>query len=264
MLKVGADVEGFVFDKKTGKIDSAIPYIKGTKHCPQETKHGAIQYDNVLAEFNVIPADSAAQFTVNTRDIIGDLKEELETHGKTFRPVSSYNMPEALLDNPEAQQFGCEPDMNIWALEVEHKVNALEIGTLRTAGGHVHLGWDHLEEVTPRKQMEVIKALDFTLGLPSVLYDDDTVRRRFYGQAGHFRAKPYGVEYRVLSNFWIKKVGYMKWVYKAAFAAFARGSDILARASEADVKLMTRAINTSNKEVAKDLCDKLHIDYLKE
>ena len=46
--------------------------------------------------------------------------------------------------------------------------------------------------------------MDYTLGLDSLLLDSDTRRRSMYGRAGSFRFKEYGIEYRTLSNFWIK------------------------------------------------------------
>jgi hypothetical protein len=47
------------------------------------------------------------------------------------------------------------------------------------------------------------KSLDVWLGLPSLVWDQDDRRRTLYGAAGAFRPKPYGMEYRVLSNKWI-------------------------------------------------------------
>src|SRR3546814_7881426 len=41
-----------------------------------------------------------------------------------------------------------------------------------------------------------------------------------YGAAGAFRTKPYGVEYRVLSNAWLKDSNLMSWVYKNTILGF--------------------------------------------
>lgn len=51
----------------------------------------------------------------------------------------------------------------------------------------------------------LIPLLDLYIGIPSVLLDDSkqqVERRKVYGRAGEFRLTPYGIEYRVLSNFW--------------------------------------------------------------
>ena len=48
-----------------------------------------------------------------------------------------------------------------------------------------------------------MKQLDWYLGAWSLKMDPDPTRRLLYGKAGACRYKPYGVEYRVLSNFWL-------------------------------------------------------------
>jgi len=39
--------------------------------------------------------------------------------------------------------------------------------------------------------------------LPFLKFDKQKNRRAFYGQPGLFRKKPYGIEYRTLSSFWL-------------------------------------------------------------
>ena len=56
--------------------------------------------------------------------------------------------------------------------------------------------------------------MDFFLGLPSLAYDNDKLRREMYGKAGCYRPKPYGVEYRTLSNAWLKSEKLMRWVFR--------------------------------------------------
>ena len=55
-----------------------------------------------------------------------------------------------------------------------------------------------------------------------MLLDDGAKRRELYGKAGAYRVKPYGVEYRVLSNFWLKSPALMQWVYDNTILAFKR------------------------------------------
>ncbi len=68
---------------------------------------------------------------------------------------------------------------------------------------------------------QLVKQLDYFLGIPSLLLDKDEERRHLYGKAGAFRPKPYGVEYRVLSNFWLKSPELMRWVYNTTHLAIS-------------------------------------------
>jgi hypothetical protein len=48
------------------------------------------------------------------------------------------------------------------------------------------------------------------------------LRRELYGKAGAFRPKPYGVEYRVLSNRWLNSEALIRWVYNQSQLGMAR------------------------------------------
>lgn len=63
--------------------------------------------------------------------------------------------------------------------------------------------------------------MDLYLGVPSVLIDPDTRRRSLYGKAGCFRLTDYGVEYRVLSGYFIKDEITTTWVLHQTAAAIA-------------------------------------------
>ena len=88
---------------------------------------------------------------------------------------------------------------------------------MRTAAGHIHIGWG--EDFDPQDDehfsrcCRLVQQLDAGIGLASVLLDNDTERRQLYGAAGAFRPKPYGVEYRVLSNFWVLNPSYREFVW---------------------------------------------------
>jgi hypothetical protein len=82
------------------------------------------------------------------------------------------------------------------------------------------------------------------LGLWSVIRDPDTKRRELYGKAGAFRFKPYGVEYRVLSNFWLHTPDRMEYVWH-----LVRGA--LGCRTEPD-PLLQDIINSSNVSAAKE------------
>src|SRR3546814_13097781 len=68
--------------------------------------------------------------------------------------------------------------------------------------------------------IKLTKQLDAFLALPSLFSDDQVKRRSMYGAAGAFRTNPYGVEYRVLSNAWLKDSKLMSWVYTTTILGF--------------------------------------------
>lgn len=91
------------------------------------------------------------------------------------------------------------------------------------------------------------------LGVPSVLKDTDTKRRSLYGKAGCFRLTPYGLEYRVLSSYFLTNKLTLNWVWNGivkAIKAYNEGY------SFADPDLVQRAINNSDKELAEVLIKK--------
>ena len=55
--------------------------------------------------------------------------------------------------------------------------------------GHISIGWDN---PTQEQQLDMVKAMDATVGLESVLLDNDTERKKLYGKAGCFRFREYG------------------------------------------------------------------------
>lgn len=88
------------------------------------------------------------------------------------------------------------------------------------------------------------------LGVPSVLKDDDTKRRSLYGKAGCFRLTPYGLEYRVLSSYFLSSKATLTWVWSGitkAIIAFNKQKKL------APANLVQKAINESDKELAEEL-----------
>lgn len=122
--------------------------------------------------------------------------------------------------------------------------------------GHISIGWDN---PTQEQQIDMIKAMDATVGLESVLLDTDTERKKLYGKAGCFRFREYGIEYRSLSNFWIKTDDSLKWAWDTTMKAI----DLVNSGKIEEVKelgiYIVEAINTNNKELAQELLNKIEI-----
>jgi hypothetical protein len=91
---------------------------------------------------------------------------------------------------------------------------------IRSAAGHIHLG-DASGSTTSSQWAalhspdRLVPILDIIVGNTCVLLDRDpgnVERRRVYGRAGEYRTPPYGIEYRVLSNFWLRSYSLMSFV----------------------------------------------------
>lgn len=216
-ILVGADPEVFV--RKVGKkaFQSAHGMIVGDKKNPQKVHLGAVQVDGMALEFNIDPAKNEKEFITNITEVMKIMGEMVPGYEMVAQPVAKFTEAHMKKQPKEALELGCEPDFNAWR---DGEVNPRPNGDVnfRTGAGHVHIGWT--KDVDPNDPghreacIMATKQLDYYLGLGSLLYDKDTKRRTLYGAAGAFRPKPYGVEYRVLSNAWLQSEELMAWVYR--------------------------------------------------
>jgi hypothetical protein len=216
-ILVGADPEVFV--RKAGKksFQSAHGLIQGDKKNPQKVHLGAVQVDGMALEFNIDPAKNEKEFITNITEVMRIMGEMVPGYEMVPQPVAAFSQAVMKKQPKEALELGCEPDFNAWK---DGEVNPRPNGDVnfRTGAGHVHIGWtDNVDVNDPGHREACImaaKQLDYYLGLGSLVYDTDTKRRTLYGAAGAFRPKPYGVEYRVLSNAWLQSEELMGWVYR--------------------------------------------------
>lgn len=125
--------------------------------------------------------------------------------------------------------------------------------------GHVHVGY---EKPTQKLNERIIKFMDLYLGVPSVIVDSASKDRRLlYGKAGCFRSKPYGVEYRSLSNFWAFENTYIHWLTSTVEEITQRlVLDYGFKFTEEMEKNIVNCINNSDVELAKKICDEFRIE----
>lgn len=229
IIYIGADPEVFVKDSRRRAFVSAHPYVSGTKSDPLPWKGGAIQVDGVALEFNIPAARNARAFSQSIRDNVHYLQGILNGWDDklklTITPTAYFdktyfdNLPE------EVKMLGCEPDYNAYTLDVNPKPHT--DAPKRTGSGHVHIGWlegedsptDVLDPDHMAKCADLVQQLDIALFVPSLLFDKDSDRRSLYGAPGAFRPKKYGVEYRVLSNRWLRNDSLTTWVFNATLKA---------------------------------------------
>ena len=205
-FKLGADPELFVKDDKGNFV--CADFIPGTKAEPHKVKYGAVQRDGFAAEYNIDPVDNFEDWNRNHKAVQGQLEAMLpKGYSLVATPAVRFS-PEVFDAAPdEAKELGCQPDWNAWEQRINPPPKLPSDPYLRCAGGHIHFGWTEDEQPTDLQHMlngfDLTKQLDWFLGAWSVKHDPDATRRLLYGNAGACRIKNYGVEYRVLSNFWV-------------------------------------------------------------
>jgi len=250
-ILVGADPEVFV--RQNGVFLSAHGLIKGDKKNPFPVHKGAVQVDGMALEFNIDPASSSDEFIINIEEVYATLRAMVPDYEVVAVPVADFDEMYMKEQPEEALELGCDPDFNGW----EGGANPRPDGgrSFRTASGHVHIGWTRGEDVTDREHFtkccHVAKQMDFYLGLPSLVYDKDSRRRELYGKAGCFRPKPYGSEYRTLSNMWLNSKELIGWVFNNVQTGMHRliKGDVLAE-KYGDIQ---EIINTSDWKAAKQI-----------
>jgi hypothetical protein len=214
-ILVGCDPEVFV--KRNGVFESAYGLIKGDKKNPQKVNRGAVQVDGMALEFNIDPAYSEDEFCINVQEVLNTMKSMVPGYEVVATPVADFPLEYLKSQPKEALELGCDPDYNAWTGAVNPRPDGER--PMRTASGHVHIGWTNKEDVNSGDHVErcrmAAQQMDFYLGLPSLFYDADVRRREMYGKAGCLRVKPYGVEYRTLSNAWLNSKELIAWVYRA-------------------------------------------------
>ena len=251
---LGADPEVFLLDQKTNKYVSSIGLIGGSKENPRDLGNGIfVQEDNVLAEFNIPPAKTLEEFKGSITRGVKEI-ELLLPKGVVvdIKPYAFFG--EDQLRHEKALEFGCTPDFNCWTLEQNISPTAKD-QTLRTGAGHIHFSWDNPELPISR---ELGRALDLYTAVPATLISDEGPRKELYGKMGCVRFKAYGLEYRTLSNFWLKTEALIEWAYQASMEAiaFVNGGKKIDEITEA---IMAMAINESNREAAEFLVDEFKL-----
>ena len=249
--KCGADIEVMLRNETTNEIVSAEGYIKGTKQNPfsfdPNNKWFATSLDNVLAEFNIPPANTKEEFYANIQRSLGFINNSIPKD-MCIAVLQAHSFDSKFLQTENARLFGCEPDYNAYTGEVNPKPFASD-ENLRSAGGHIHLSYEHPDVETNKT---LVKFFDLHIGIPSVILEPDNKRKELYGKAGCYRNKDYGFEYRTISNFYILNKELTIWAYEAVENAvnfYNEGHKI--DGVLADV--IEKTINSNDKETAKEL-----------
>lgn len=254
-VTIGADIEVFLKDMSSNEVISAEGIIKGTKEEPFKFVEGndyfGISLDNVLAEFCIPPVKNAQEWFNNISFALNYIKENIP-NGLGIEKIPSARLDFKWLQTENAKLFGCEVDFNAWMFGQMNPKPELKDGNenLRSCGGHIHIGYDKPDFDL---SLSLVKAMDIFVGLPSVIQEPDNERKSLYGKAGAFRTKPYGIEYRTVSNYYLASETLTKWVFNNTLEAIEwtnKGLNLSGEEGEA----IRAAINFADKELAQTMC----------
>lgn len=213
-MTIGADPELFLSSRKNHTLVSAFGRVGGTKGNPvplEELPEVQVQEDNVMLEYNVSPAETAAEFVAVMQEALDGVRNFARVKLKAdllIAPVTEWSGTQLTGD---LQEFGCVPDFDAYEQGMEHEAmchadtrctpNGRKY--FRFAGGHVHIGYDKPDNPAV-PEFVVAQLCDVLISCPLIDYGYDTQgqRRKFYGQAGRFRPTSYGIEYRSPGNTW--------------------------------------------------------------
>lgn len=170
-------------------------------------RKGGIVLDGVQVELNPAPSYCRALLANEISAAFKTLKKHLATmDGITASFTQVVEVDPAELDSlsEKSKALGCAPSNNIYDQGAKIGVNPATY-TKRSAGGHIHLGLTN-EKVREARE-RLVPLLDIFVGNTCVLMDrhpGNAERRKVYGRAGEHRLPVHGLEYRTLSNFWLR------------------------------------------------------------
>lgn len=199
----GCDPEFFVVDEK----EEVIP---AWTFLPEKQAGDTVYWDGFQAEF-VVPdgrgclEELNAQIKYNLEQVLCRARVKNPKAEISMQNVVTLPMATLMGADKKHVELGCSPSLNVYGdrgKEVEDPVRLEQ----RFAGGHQHFGIS-FDARRKEKQVEtLIRALDAVVGVAGVSLAaqwDNPLRRVYYGRAGEYRLPHYGIEYRVLSNFWL-------------------------------------------------------------
>jgi hypothetical protein len=207
----GSDPEFMLMHK--GEFKSAIGVVPGTKDKHYIIGNDCFYYDNVMAECMIRPGS-------NKKDVIKNIREALVKYANIVKPCklvtqAAADYPKSQLLHEDALKIGCVPEYCAYSLKmIPPPTDDFQQGTLRSAGGHIHIGWELAKNYY--NALNIVRLLDLFLGIPSIYLDHDQTsasRKALYGKAGRYRRPKWGVEYRTLGDFWLSSPKLVELVY---------------------------------------------------
>ncbi len=285
-VSLGADPE-FFFKTIRGAVVEATRFIKPNERnvivawSPMSAfgvnaSGATLISDGIQGEFNIKAATCRANIANNFKNIFISMNkyckdnkvklsfdEVVTIPAKRFKKMPSY-----------CKEFGCKPSFNVYN-KGKNKVSVINVDpmeyNIRSAGGHIHIGFPetiydyYFEELKfdfKKQKNQLIKVLDLLVGNTCVIFDSNPLnaeRRKHYGKAGEYRIKDYGIEYRTLSNFWLKDYKLMSMVmqlckFAVSIVVYKKHTELLKLVPKGDI---IKAINANDVVLARKNFNKI-------
>lgn len=268
---MGMDPEAFITTEK-GRIIGAEKLLKDKKPISAAGVHqfyeqNKIIPDGIQIEFNPMPRTCRAQVCYQLVASFRELKKQLDANNMkaSFTGVISVAKAELESLDADSRRLGCAPSLNVFDAAATVKVR--DGYRTRSAGGHLHFGLmgarpDQAADYPHFQPAVLVPLLDAILGNTCVMIDTDPkqrIRRRVYGRAGEYRLPPHGLEYRTLSNFWLRSIYLSSFVMglgrQVISALYYAPKAMTAMLGSIDMSKVRKAINTNNADLARETWD---------
>lgn len=226
----GCDPEIFVTDVK-GKVIPArkvLPKKSGT--------YTPAFYDGIQAEFCPGAGGCLEGLGSRIRSMLSKLQADFRMKHKNAKLSiqNSVLLTQEEMDKLDDEDvvFRCSESINIYndipGIQEPRKY------LWRFTGGHIHVGANNGSTKPAPLLYGMVRAMDSILGVASVSLArsfDTPERRKNYGRAGECRFPSHGLEYRVLSNFWLCSPLIYHLVFEIARWAYRLGESGLFQAA---------------------------------
>lgn len=206
-ITVGADPEFWLYsyEASTSPVIPSIGRVKGTKENPFNLGDGYFTHeDNVAIELGV-PVSNGSSLGHIVQEGKKRIMDEFfnSNYDLYIKPVAKFTTEQ--LDNTQARSFGCEPDYDAYTNGKMRTVpSEILKGLRRYAGGHIHIGGNfNCPPFVSALFADIFISVCGQSMWPNPRTNNAAwARGEYYGRAGTFRPKPYGIEYRTPSNWW--------------------------------------------------------------
>ena len=199
-ISIGTDPELFVF--------AGEELIPAFEFLPSKQEAKVCFWDGFQAEFTTQPDVRTSALLNNIRLGLFAISRRAKQHSLNARlsilntvKIAPHRLKHA---RPEHVILGCDPSKNLYKMRGQDAGEGRELEH-RFAGGHLHFGLPSTR-ISFALEQRIVEMLDKVLGIAGTALAgglDTPLRRRYYGLAGEYRRPKHGIEYRVLSNFWL-------------------------------------------------------------